>query len=1007
MTRYATPSQRRFVLAAKMRPADPSMNWSLLCMLPEGTDPQRMADAVRASMSEYDSAREAFDIDARGDIVATLVPLQHTCDVVHYVDQDELHAATKKRADTPFDLSVVPLYHSEIAVVGTRAYFVFVGAHIVADGRGFYNMTQDFAGHYAGPDYRSPSTSSPVDTAEDTSDRLDDAVAYFAETFAGVESLQIDEWDRRDSKGRIVGDITRSPMPFDEYDGAKQLAGELGVRRYSVLLAVYGLTLACMTGETDLAVSNPMANRRADANAAATRGVRVNSLPVRIDISAHSTFASLCTSIDHQVGKLVEFEQFAFSDFARQFFSTESVDTTQPSAGFTLHPQPLAPVVDGRSGEPVNVDRDYIQYPISLAVEIDSGEVVLIVELARQIPDTDVAALFRTVLRQAVTSLGAVPLDSIDWATGSTAARIDATKHWQAGTLVEAFAASVRDSPDATAVVDEVGRVSYRELADASDRIARAIAAGIDGPMVGVSLEPSIELIATILGILQAGKIYVPIDSTAPIGRLQQIVATCGELNVLGVNDTWDGVDGLRMIDPRTLPPGGEIDGTAVTADAIAYVIFTSGTTGEPKGVQISHSSALRFFDSVRNDLALGAQRWPLMHSISFDISVVEIFNAPLNGAALFIPTAEIKKDPQRLRDYLVDNEIDVISQTPSAFTMLQPLLLDGACPRLKSVVLCGERLELQSLSAFVDARPDVALINCYGITETSMYHTHYRLPSDAAAIPDESVIGIPLSDTTMWVVDREHRTVPRGVPGELVIAGPALMDGYIHREALTAEKVVMIDGVRSYLSGDRGYLATDGQFVVLGRFDSQVKVRGHRCELGEIESALRKTGEVDKVCAMVFGAGLATELVCFVVLKPTGSLDRLRSSLHDWLPRYLEPDHCIALQRIPVNTNGKADTDALAELYRNRADDTPAERQVAAEHTSISEAVDQIWRDVLGNDDFDGSTRFFEAGGSSVLLLRVREEIRSRLGITDFDVVDLFEYCTPDSLSEFLDEIS
>lgn len=1006
MTRFATPSQRRFVLAAKLRPHDPSMNWALLCALPDGVEPQRMADAARGVMAENDSSNEVFDTDEHGAVVATLVDVEHSCPVVHYADAAALHAAAQRLADAPFDLSTAPLYHAEIAVAEGVAYFVFIGAHVIADGRGFYNMTQDFAGRYADDSYAAPSRSSPVDTAEDLSIKRSDAVAYFAETFAGVASLQIDEWDRRDSKGRIRGGISRTEISFHEYDSAKKLADALGVRRYSVLLTVYGLALSCLTGETDLAVSNPMANRRADANAAATRGVRVNSLPARIDLTGHDSFASLCRNIDRQVAKLVEFEQYAFSDFARHVFATESVDATQPSASFTVHPLALAPVIDGRRAEPVNLDRDYIQYPMSVALEVGADAVSVIVERADHIPDVDVAALLRRVLAQAVETEGQATLDEIDWVTPATAGRISAHTRWPATTLVEQFAETVREHSGAIAVVDSAEAITYAELDDRSSRIAVAVASGITDALVGVALEPSVELVATVLGILKAGKAYLPIDRTAPAARVEQIAAACGGLTVLSRNADWVGIAGIDLVDPDLLAADDAADElSSPTPDTVAYVIFTSGTTGEPKGVQISHASATRFFDSFRADVALDALRWPLLHSIAFDISIVESFNALLSGAALYIPRAGIKQDPHLLRDFLSDNDIDVISQTPSAFTMLAPLLLDGQCPKLKAVLFCGERLELQALGPFVGARPDVALINCYGITETTMHHTHYRLPAESRLIPDESVIGIPLSDTDMWVVDRHRRTVPRGVPGELVMAGPGVMDGYLGGVAATAAKVIELGGARAYLSGDRGYLGADGQFVVLGRFDSQVKIRGHRCELGEIEHALRRTGEAEKVHAMIFGSGLEAELVCFVVLRPEGSVDRLRTSLRDWLPRYLEPDHCIVMDRIPLNNNGKTDSVALTEAYRTRAEDAPAKPK-PAQDTSIGQTVDEIWRDVLGSDDFDGSTRFFEAGGSSALLLRVGGEIRSRLDITDFDVVDLFEYCTPDSLSEFLEDI-
>lgn len=993
--RPASPIQRHLVLAAALRPADPAPNWALLSRLPAGTDPARFAAAVEAVLHASRAFTETFERTGTGDVVAIPTAVRAPVPVRAYADLAAVRAAAGRFGDTVFDPSTAPLHHAEIATTGDDAYFLFAGAHVLSDGFGFYHLLIDFAARYADPGYTAPDTGSPADSAEPRTRSTADAARHFGAMLAGLDDLRVEGWRDRDPAGRITGGIRREPLPRADYDRAKDAGAALGVRRYTVLLAALALTAGCLAGTETVVVATPMGNRRSGAASAATRGVRVNALPIRFDLRPEVGFAALCARTEVQLRGLLEFEQHPFSEFSRSIIGSEAMDATQPSVAFTLYPRPLAAVVDGAVGEPVHVDRRYLQHPLSVTVEVGERAVALLVQRADQLPDCDIGALYRHVLHQVVQDPEHLRLGDISWADGDLAARVRPETVFPPRTMAAEFAAAVARDPGATAVRTDGERLTYAELDARSDAVAAWLRATVPGPLVGVTIAPSARLVATVLGVLKAGKVYVPIDIAAAPARVAQVVAACPGITLVTAGPLPD--VGARTVElPETLPRAAA-PATGPSLDDPAYVIFTSGTTGTPKGVRISHNSAVRFFDGLRRATGIGAGRWLLSHSMSFDISLVETFGALFSGGTVCIPTGEVKRDPAALGAFLDRHEVTVVSQTPSALALHDPWLreLDG----LRHVLLCGERLEFATLAGFVSARPDVRLWNCYGITETTMYHTAFPVPADPALLPERSVIGLPFADTGMAVVDAAHRVLPRGVPGQLVVTGPGLMQGYLLDDAMTRARVTEIDGVPAYLSGDRGTLGADGQFTVAGRMDTQVKIRGHRLEPGEVERAMHRTGLVANAHVRVIGDGLTAELVCFLVL--TGDLDAVRERVRPLLPRAFHPDRYLVVPALPVNANGKLDTEALIRLHAGApgpAPDTPAD-------AALDAVVTQVWTEVLGSADFDGSTRFFDAGGTSAMVLQLGERLRARLGLPELSVVDLFEHCTPDALTEFLAE--
>ncbi|MFF7361826.1 amino acid adenylation domain-containing protein [Streptomyces sp. NPDC008125] len=512
-------------------------------------------------------------------------------------------------------------------------------------------------------------------------------------------------------------------------------------------------------------------------------------------------------------------------------------------------------------------------------------------------------------------------------------------------TLVDVFADSVALHPDGTAVRDGATELTYRQLDAWSGRVARRLRErGVaPGDRVALRMEAGCEAVAAILGILRSGAAYVPLDPRNPAERNEFVVADSGACHLVGdpapssdtrlTLTTTEEVAALRSgpgagpPEPGTVPPQA-----APTADSRAYVIYTSGTTGVPKGVPVRHGSAVTLLDATRGLFDFGpSDRWLLFHSLAFDFSVWEVWGALSTAATLVVPPQWVTRAPEQLVGLLADERITVLNQTPTAFAMLRaPGTEDRDLPDLRYVVFGGEKLTPAVLRGWADAhgldRP--VLVNMYGITEVTVHATFHRV-TRADADGDASVIGAPLPGFTVRVVDRNGSEVKEpGTPGELWLAGPQVTEGYLNRPELDAERFAVFppgrEGIRHYRSGDLVSLTGNGELAYHGRADLQVKLRGHRVELGDIEAAVRSHPRVVEAIAWPrASAGGAQRLFC-VLLARDGELPdvrELRRHVAAKLPPYMRPAQYQVVTELPRTVNGKTDREALVKEWEGSRD--------------------------------------------------------------------------------------
>jgi amino acid adenylation domain-containing protein len=555
----------------------------------------------------------------------------------------------------------------------------------------------------------------------------------------------------------------------------------------------------------------------------------------------------------------------------------------------------------------------------------------------------------------------------------------------------EAFEARAGERKDAVAVNLADKTLTFRELDARSNQLAarlRSLGVRTEVP-VALYMDRSLEMVTAILGVLKAGGCYVPIDLAYPKERVAfmledtdaPVLLTQANLaaslpdnsaTVLCMDSDWPGI---ASESPSTWPSG------AAPGNA-AYIIYTSGSTGKPKGVVVTHHNVLRLLQQTEHWYGFNSDDvWPLFHSYAFDVSVWELWGSLLYGGRLVIVPYLVSRSPSDFYELLAREKVTILNQTPSAFRQLIWAESDAKTRlelNLRRVICAGEALELQSLKPWFerhgDERPMV--VNMYGITETTVHSTYRRITREDLADGAGSVIGVPIPDLQIRLVDDQLKPVPAGVVGEICVGGPGVARGYLNRDVLTSQRFLpnpfsKEPGARMYRSGDLARHSEGGELEYLGRMDHQVKIRGFRVELGEIESALNRNPAIRESIVLAREEPEGDKrLVAYIVPAGTApTVTELRQYLGQTIPDYMIPGRFIVLTSFPLTTNGKVDRRALPAPDDAR----PAlDRNFTPPRNEAERKLAGIWSQVLGVAEVGVLDNFFELGGDSIRSIAV-----------------------------------
>jgi amino acid adenylation domain-containing protein len=832
---------------------------------------------------------------------------------------------------------------------------------------------------------------------------------------------------------RLAGDLPVTMVPPDDEEPAVQtfagyllrhhwdetlarrverFAGEHDTTPFVVTLTALFVLLHRYTGQDDVIVGVPIANREY-AELEQAIGFFVNMVPVRVDLAGDPTFAEAVGRVAEAVvsaqasaglpfSKLVEILQ-PERDPARSPVFQIGYTYANP-AGLGVRPPPGIDRIE--VAQPPDGPKQS-RFSLSMTLEREPDGLVCNVEFNTDLYGLDkverLLGHFRTLLddglaRPAVRVSGIALLTPGEWRKLVVEFNRTGAPFPEDACIHEVFEARHAEDPARIAAVDESSSVTYGELNRRANRVARLLRARgvVDEALVGVSMRRGIDRLAAILGVLKAGAGYVPIDPTYPADRIAFMVAD-SRADLLLVDGSATGLPPVaadEVVDLPALAPeiaalDGDDLGLRVDPRQLAYVIYTSGSTGTPKGVVIEHRSVVNFMTSTRELFGLTPEDRVLQYaSLSFDVSVFEMFAGLGAGATVALPSEDTVLSPVRLTEYLARERITVTDIPPAVMSLLEPAGLE----HLRIVFVGGEAFSARLVKDW--SKPGRRFFNGYGPTECTVTVIAKELGPDVQGNPP---MGGPMANHEAYVVDRYLNPLPVGVPGELLVGGAGVARGYLRREALTAERFISSPAPeaaweRVYRTGDLARFVDDESLEFVGRIDSQVKVRGYRVELGEIAARLQELEDVRDAAVRVWRdqEGNARDLIAYVIPEHDElDVESVRRALGRALPSFMVPGHFVTLDAFPLTGSGKVDDAALPAVERRTGAGGAAPGDEIEEYLAL-----EVFGPLLGLDAPAVDESFFRLGGNSLQAMQVLSRLRKELDV-DVDVADLFQQPT------------
>jgi amino acid adenylation domain-containing protein len=589
--------------------------------------------------------------------------------------------------------------------------------------------------------------------------------------------------------------------------------------------------------------------------------------------------------------------------------------------------------------------------------------------------------------------------------------------------IVRLFEREVAAHPNTIAVCCGEVCKTYGVLNAQANRVAKHLhKLGVRADsFVAIYLERSAEMLVAMLGILKAGGAYLPIDSMYPSTRVLDVLEDAKPAAILTtkalVASLSDSIAqlGVPILDVEELLAEGDaaLDNPPIAAgdDDLAYMIYTSGSTGKPKGVMVTHRNVVRLLSETEPWFHFGPDDvWTMFHSIAFDFSVWEIWGSLLTGGRLVIVPFAVSRSPSDFYELLSTEKVTVLNQTPSAFSMLVQLEQNGvSLPlRLRFVIFGGEALQYRKLAPWFERHGDTApqLINMYGITETTVHVTYRAIKAVEAESVQESLIGEPIPDMQIYLLDAEGRPVAEGEVGEIYVGGGGVARGYHNRPQLNQERFIPdpfaeTPGARLYRAGDLARLRPDGEMVYLGRNDSQVKINGFRIELGEVEAALAAVPGVQRSCVVARADGDGNQRLAAYYVPASGAelTPRIFGEFFtEKMPAHMRPSSYTRLKELPLTVNGKLDAAALPAP----STDLGVQDEAPQSLSDTEEKVAQIFSEVLDLPRIGLDDNFFDCGGTSLLLIKAHLRLQTQFERT-IPVTLMFECPTVRSLAKRL----
>lgn len=973
-------------------------------------DPDVLRRSLEAVVARHEVLRTTF---CSVDGIPQAVPAPPTFELpFEEVDTDAaLDAAAQHEAGIPFDIGVGPLMRARLFGLDDQSHvLVLTMHHIVTDGWSFRVLLRDLGRIYQALQHCDPMPLAelPIQYADYaqwqreqlSSPEFGTHVEYWKDSLAGAPPLELDTDRPRPKTPTFQGARIRFDLGRDRAAALRDLCRVENVTLSVPLLAAFAALLNQYSGQDDIVIGTLTANR-GRLETEDLIGLFVNALPVRIRMDGEPDVAEIIDRIRHRMVEILAHQDVPFDLI---------VNATAPDRDANRSPLFAVQLVVQPSGgsaelsdlglEVAEIDTQTAKRDLTLTI-FDDDLLTGHIEYATELFDEDRIERLITHFQRIVDAVAADPrrrLSDLPLLSEAEQAYYRPTRSPRltaARSIPELFELTVDREPDVVAVTAGDDSLTYRQLDDAANQVARRLRdLGVGaGAAVGLRLDRTSAMPVGMLGILKAGATYVPIDPSYPADRIEYMLADAGVVLVLG-HDDLDGAAVQRCSAARP-----EI---TITPDDLAYIMFTSGSTGRPKGVAISHGSVVEYAETLGRELGITPDDVYLQTaSISFSSSIRQMLLPFAVGAQVVIASDAERRDPFALLRRICTSNASVADLVPTVVRGVADAMMAAATDdhaafrrnRLRLLVTASEPLRAGVVRAWREQMGCGATwINMYGQTETTGIVSLHRVGEPDGS--DESIvpIGRPRGNVAMYVLDRRHRPVPPGVSGELYIAGPALARRYIGAAELTTQKFVPAPwhpDEKLYVSGDTVRLRGDGTIEFRGRADRQVKIRGLRVEPAEVDRVLLEHPGVREAITVVQDMGSETSALVsyFTIEDAPVRVGELRAHARLQLPEHMVPSAFVALDWLPQTPNGKLDLAALPAVTISRDDDV----EYVPPRAGVEESLAAIWRDRLGIEQIGAGDNFFALGGHSLLAAQVRALIHHQLGV-ELPLEALFE---------------
>ncbi|MDT2237071.1 amino acid adenylation domain-containing protein [Paenibacillus larvae] len=960
-------------------------------------DEQKLISSIQQVVRHHEAFRTSFQM-VGSEIVQQVADHLDFNVNVRVMDRVEFETYVRQFAK-PFDLHQAPLMRAELIKIDeNQAELLIDMHHIISDGYSINILTDELFALYNG--YGLP----------EIKFEYKDFVEWqygqsMAETIKSQEQFWLEQYkddipvldlpadlggiQEGSSPGRRISYKLDKSLTYS----LRELAQKTETTLYMVLLAAYKVLLHRYTGQEDLIVGTPVSGRN-HPDTESIIGIFIQTIGIRTKPQAFKQFITYLQEVKQQALDAFENQDYPFD------WLVEKLNIKREATGKSLFNTMFVFQ---------NVEFNHIEqedctfkvkelnpgislYDLMLTVEDDGQKLELHMDFNPNCFEQDRIEQMKTHYTRILANLikePELPLASIELLSEQEQDQLlihcnDTEAPYPQQMVHQLFEAQTERVPDQVAVICENEQLTYRQLNERANRLARTLRAkGVQADqLVAIISHHSTELIVGILAVLKAGGAYVPIDPEYPEDRIRYMLEDSRAKIVLTRREirqhlNYEG-DIVLLDEPSSYHKDRSNLVPASGTGNLAYVIYTSGSTGKPKGVLIEHQGLTNYIWWAKEVYVKGEKtNFPLYSSISFDLTVTSLFTPLATGNTIIAYRGEDKTE--LLANIVKDPRVDIIKLTPAHLHVLKEMNIADEST-VRKMIVGGENLSTRLAESISSQFTNgLELFNEYGPTETVVGCMIYHY--DAEKDRRQSVpIGKPAANTNLYVLDAGGKPVPVGVPGEIYIGGTGVARGYLNRPELTAEKFVdnpFVPGEKMYRTGDLARWLPDGNIKYLGRIDNQVKIRGYRIELGEVESALLDMESVQEAVVTAWGEDGSKQLCAYLVGDPSIETIQFRQQLLRRFPEYMIPAYFVRLEELPLTLNGKIYREALPAPEGRMKSGT----EYTAPRTSIEKQLSEIWKEVLANPNLGIHDNFFEAGGHSLKVLQLINKINAVVG--------------------------